>query len=130
MNKLLKLSTTALLLSGMAISGAAVAAVTFTAPTLRSDNGTVTVGSSITIKVSANDVEGSTPITKYTASAANYGTVSCAAGSCKYTSSATKGAGKRSDSFTYTVTYKNASGKLVTKSAVVNITLKPNGISK
>lgn len=123
MKKFLKLSTTALLLSGMTIGGATMAAVIFKAPILRADSGRVLVGRTITINVAANDVKGSTAITKYTAGTARYGTVSCTIGFCKYTYISSKAMGKASDSFTYTVTYKDAKGKLATQSAVVIITI-------
>jgi hypothetical protein len=127
MNKLLKLSTTALLLSGLALSGTAFAAVT--APTLRADSGSTDTATAVDIDVAANDKDPNGVIDGYTAGKAKYGSAVCEAGTCTYTPNPSKAKSKKTDSFTYTVTYKDARGKTRTKSARVTIHLKPAPVS-
>lgn len=130
MNKFLKLSTTALLLSGLAMSGAAMAAVTFKAPTLKADSTQATIGELAEINVALNDKANSATITAYTAGKAKYGTVACYdTGMCEYTANPAKAKGKKTDSFTYTVTYKDARGVTRKKASVVSIKLKPAPVS-
>jgi hypothetical protein len=128
MNKLLTLSTTALLLSGLALSGTAFAAAV-KAPTLRTDSGSTDTATPVDVQVDANDKDDDNTITGYTGGKAKYGTVSCDTGVCTYTPNPSKAKGKKTDSFTYTVTYKDARGKTRTKSARVTIHLKPPSVS-
>lgn len=128
MNKFLKLSTTALLLSGIVMSSAAFAAAV-KAPTLRADSGTTTTDTAVDIDVAANDKDPSAVIDGYTAGKARYGSVVCDGGTCTYTPNPSKAKGKKTDSFTYTVTYKDARGKTRKKSARVTIHLKPAPVS-
>ncbi|OQX03636.1 MAG: hypothetical protein BWK73_38865 [Thiothrix lacustris] len=128
MNKFLKLSTTALLLSGLAMSGAAMAATK--TPTLRADKMTVgaseTVG--ISVNVAANDSANGNTVS-YTGGKAKYGSVTCTtSGMCTYTPNA-KAKGKKSDSFIYTVSYTDAKGKPKKRTSRVNVKLVAGCVS-
>jgi len=130
MNKFLKLSTTALLLSGLAMSGTAMAATVIVPPKLKADSSVATIGETISINVAANDRDPSSRITGYTAGRARYGSVSCsAAGTCTYTATPSKAKGKRTDSFSYYVTYKDSRGKTRQKLSRVTIRLKVASLS-
>jgi len=122
MNKFLKLSTTALLLSGLAMSGAALAATK--TPTVRADKMTVgaTEAVGISVNVAANDSANGYTLT-YKGGKAKYGSVSCTTvGVCTYKPSA-KAKNKKSDSFSYTVTYKDSKGKTKKRTSRVSVKL-------
>lgn len=126
MNKLLKLSTTALLLSGLLATGTAMAA--FKAPTVRADKMTAINGAG-DVDVAANDLNNDGTGITYTAGKAKYGTVTCtAAGACTYTATE-KAKGKKTDQFSYTVTYKDAKGKTKKRVSYVKVTLKSEPVS-
>lgn len=128
MNKFLKLSTTALLLSGLAMSGAAMAGTA--TPKLKNDSAQVTIGQSVSFNVLANDQVANSTIVGVIAGSAKYGTASCtASGACTYKPNATQAASKKQDSFRYTIVYKNAKGKEFKRSATVSVKLKPAQVS-
>lgn len=99
-------------------------------PTLRADSMTVTIGSSETVNVLANDITTASTITKVEAGRTKYGTADCTTvGSCTYTPDPARAARFKSDSFTYTVTYKDAKGKERKRSSRVTVKLKPAPVS-
>lgn len=123
----LKLSLAGAVIASV-MAGSAFAAGT-KAPTLRSDSLEATIGSSATVNVLDNDRTADSTITDVIGGRAKYGTVECSAsGECTYTPDA-RATKRKTDSFTYTVVYKDAKGKDRKRSSRVNVRLKAAPVS-
>lgn len=99
-------------------------------PKLRADKLVVEVGSEATVDVLDNDTITNSVIVKVLGGRAKYGRVACTeAGVCTYTSDANRAATHKTDSFIYTVIYKDARGNNRRLNSRVTVSLQPAPVS-